>query len=215
LLPASPEVVPPKSATDPRAEAVLSFWFGADPAQPLANSARWFERSDAFDAEVRARFGVLAEAAARGALDGWAATPRGALALAIVLDQFPRNLHRDSAAAFAQDAHARRITEDALARGLDAALTPVQRWFLVMPLMHAEDAAAQARCVALFDALLAATQAPEDRAVHEALAYARAFAVRHREVVARFGRFPHRNPVLGRETTPAEAAWLEAHPGGF
>lgn len=201
----------PAASAPPEAEAVLAFWFGTDPAQPLAHAQRWFERSDAFDAEIRARFAPLVERAARGELDAWRDAPRSALAWVILLDQFPRNLHRDSPHAFAHDDRARACTEAGLARGLEAGLTPVERWFLVMPLMHAEDEAAQERCCDLLAGLVAETDGP----VREALANALAFAVRHREVIARFGRFPHRNAVLGRPTTPEEAAWLEAHPEGF
>ena len=193
---------------------VLGFWFGDDPGQPLANSGRWFERSDAFDAEIRARFATDVERAGRGELDGWMADPHGALALVILLDQFPRNLHRESPAAFAHDPKALDCTRAAHARGAPEALSLVERWFLAMPFMHAEDVAAQDEGLALFRALAAEARAhgPE---LAGAFDYVVDFAVRHREVVARFGRFPHRNPVLGRETTPEEQAWLDGHPDGF
>jgi uncharacterized protein (DUF924 family) len=192
-------------------EDVLRFWLGAPGSDPLANAARWFEVDAAFDAEIRARFGGLVERGAGGALDAWRSTARGTLALVILLDQFPRNLHRGSARAFEHDGAALALSLEAQARGLDRELGSVERWFLYLPLMHAEDAALQARCVALFEALAADAPAP----LREALAGAADFARRHRAVIDRFGRFPHRNAALGRTTTPEEAAFLEASGGGF
>jgi uncharacterized protein (DUF924 family) len=200
--------------SDPRAAEILSFWFGDDPARPLAHSARWFERDDAFDAQVRERFAPLLECAARGELDGWPAHPRGALALIVLLDQLSRNIHRDSPLAFAQDARARRLTLDGLERGQPRTLPPVERWFYCMPLVHAEDLGLQDRALVEFRALAAEAEGgPAD--LRDAMASVVAFALRHREVIARFGRFAHRNALLGRATTPQEAAWLAAHPGGF
>lgn len=196
-----------------RVDAILAFWFGDDPARPLAHSGRWFERSDAFDGQVREAFAADLEAAGRGELYTWAATPRSALALVVLLDQLSRNIHRDSPLAFAHDARALRCTLEGVERGLDAALTPVERWFFYMPCMHAEDLAVQDRGLALFRALAAEPHA--DPAVREALQGVVSFAERHRAAIAHCGRFPHRNAVLGRATTPAELAWLAAHPEGF
>lgn len=179
---------------------VLAWWFdaGDDPQK------RWFVRSDAVDAEIRDRFGDVWAKAAGGELDSWADTPRGRLALIVVLDQLSRNLHRDSPVAYRQDARARALAEDAIARGWDAQLAPFERAFLYMPLMHAEDLAAQELSVAKFEAL-AAEQPADRRAPFESFAdYAR----KHRDVIARFGRFPHRNAELGRDTTDAERAFL-------
>jgi uncharacterized protein (DUF924 family) len=189
-------------------ESVLAFWFGPPGSPPLGRAGHWFAPDPAFDEEVRARFAELAERAAAGELEAWRESPPGALALVIALDQFPRNLYRGSARAFAADAAARDVCLDAQARGFDRALSRVERWFLYLPLMHAEDRALQERSVALFEAL-AAGAGPE---LAEALEQATDFARRHRDVIARFGRFPHRNAALGRASTREEIAFL-AEPG--
>jgi uncharacterized protein (DUF924 family) len=181
----------------PTAEArsVLDFWFGA-PGSPEHGTFRdiWFEKSDAFDAEVRARFAALYDQAKAGELDGWAADPKGALALILLLDQVPRNIHRGSPAAFATDARALDVAKQALRDGHDTALAPVERLFLYMPFQHSEEVVDQERSLALYERL--------------GIEGAQKSAHRHHEIVARFGRFPHRNAVLGRETTEEEAAFL-------
>ncbi|MCO6418070.1 DUF924 domain-containing protein [Siccirubricoccus sp. KC 17139] len=186
-------------------EAILAFWFQGD---RHAFQERWFQRDDAFDDAIRAAFAALVPAAREGRLDVWAETPPGALALLLVLDQFPRNLHRNSAEAFASDAHARAIARRVvLERRLDLALTPTERSFLYLPFEHGEAMADQDLSVALFEGL-------RDDPVHRAPGGTIDYAWRHRAVIQRFGRFPHRNAVLGRESTPAELAWLAAG-GGF
>jgi uncharacterized protein (DUF924 family) len=189
----------------PTAEAVLAFWFAEE------NAARWFAADAAFDAQIRTRFGAVAAAAAGGQLDGWTRTPLGWLALLILLDQFSRNLHRNDAAAWAQDQKALKLALAGIERGDDRALPPLQRVFAYLPLEHAEDLAVQQRSVALFEALCAESGA-EQRATFEGfLDYAR----RHRDVIARFGRFPHRNAVLGRPSTAQEAIYLAQPGAGF
>ena len=169
---------------------VLEFW--------LADPARWFRKDPAFDAEIGARFGALHAAIEAGDHEAWRATPRGALAYVIALDQFARNMFRGTPRSFASDPRALTAATASIARGDDAHLTPPERAFLYMPLMHSEDLADQDRCVALFEALGIATN----------LTYAEA----HRAVIRRFGRFPHRNAILGRASTPEEIAFL-AEPG--
>jgi uncharacterized protein (DUF924 family) len=184
---------------------VLTFWFAEGPS---TFRKAWFTKDDSFDASIREGFGDLVAPARDGALDGWAATAEGALALLLVLDQFPRNLHRGSAEAFASDAHARAIARDVvLARGLDRGLHPVQRMFLYLPFEHGESMPDQDLSVALFEGL---RDSPAMAAPDGAIDY----AWRHRVVIQRFGRFPHRNLALGRASTPAEQAWLAAG-GGF
>lgn len=183
------------------AEDVLDFWFAGDPT--VWRQQRWFVRDDGFDAEISSRFALAVEAARDGALDSWAATAAGALALVIVLDQFPRNLFRGSHLAFAGDAHARRIARAALPWA--GALSPVQRVFLYLPFEHSEDLADQDRSVALFESLRGAGD------VEATIDYAHS----HREVITRFGRFPHRNAALGRENTPEEEAYLAEPGAGF
>jgi uncharacterized protein (DUF924 family) len=192
-------------------EDVLAFWFGPPGAPPLANVGRWFSVDPTFDEAVRARFEGLVTRAAAGELETWRETPPDALALVVTLDQFPRNLYRGSARAFACDPAALDVSLDAQARGFDRALAPVERWFLYLPLMHAESLAHQQRSVALFEAL--AAEAPP--AAREALASGADFARRHRDVIARFGRFPHRNRALGRASTPDEVTFLEQPGSSF
>lgn len=178
--------------------AVLDFWFGrAD--EPGFGEFRdaWFQKNDGFDAEVRDRFGDVYERAAAGELDGWREEATGCLALVIVLDQFPRNMFRGDARTHATDAKALETAGYAVDRALDRELPPLQRMFLYMPFMHSEGVEDQRRSVELFG-LLAEQGGPD---VTE-------YAVGHKEIVDRFGRFPHRNEVLGRGTTPEEAEFL-------
>jgi uncharacterized protein (DUF924 family) len=182
---------------------VLEFWFGA-PDSPEFGRPRssWFVKSAEFDALIRDRFLATHEAAASGALDAWSERPLAALALAVVLDQFPRNMFRGMPRAFAADAQALALARGAVAQRFDEVLLPVQRWFVYLPFEHAENLAAQRESLRLFERL----------AVDAAGAGTLTYAMRHYAVIARFGRFPHRNAILGRESTPAELAFL-AQPG--
>ena len=182
--------------------AVLDFWFGPPPP---ANRPEWFRKDAAFDERIRAQFGATVDRALQGSL-GWDDSPLDRLAELIVLDQFPRNLFRDQARAFAGDLRARRIALALADSGDHLKLHPLQRWFAYLPLEHAEDLALQDRCVALCKAL-----AEEDAAHAGALDYAE----RHRDVIRRFGRFPHRNRALGRSSTPEELDYLAQPGSGF
>jgi uncharacterized protein (DUF924 family) len=186
-------------------EDILRFWFGAAGSPPLARSSQWYTKDDAFDREIKSRFEETLDLAARGALDGWKTTPRGRLALVILLDQLSRNMFRGTPRAFAQDARACDTALEALAAGDEQVLGIVERSFLYMPLMHAENVDLQHKCVAAFERL--AQLAPDDLRpfVENQLAYAR----RHAEIVERFGRFPHRNAILGRASTPEEIELLK------
>jgi uncharacterized protein (DUF924 family) len=188
-------------------QAVHEFWFGdatADPARAEARSAFWFRATPEADALVRERFGTIVESAARGDLDGWKDLPRSALARVIVLDQFPRNLWRGTAEAFAYDGKALQAAEDSLAQGHLAALSPVEQGFLVMPFQHIESLERQQESVRLYRGIVEAAPAPWRHVVENFLK----FAQLHLELVDRFGRFPHRNAILGREPTAAERAYL-------
>jgi uncharacterized protein (DUF924 family) len=189
-------------------DEVLDFWFppGLDRDEPThrAQVMRWFRGGT--DDDIRARFGPTLDAAIRGELDGWAATPRGRLALILVLDQFSRSLFRDSARAFAQDARAQQLTLEGLDRGDDRELAPWERIFFVLPLGHSEDLALQERSVAYAEALIDEAP-PALRGIYEMSARQ---AAAHRDVIRRFGRHPHRNAVLGRTSTPDEQAYLAA-----
>lgn len=183
--------------------AILDFWF-APPASPEHGKARdvWFKKDPAFDAEIAALFGDAVAAALAGAYGEWCLTAPGALARVLLLDQFPRNIYRDTPRAFAGDARALATAEDAIARDLDRTLDPYGRWFLYMPFEHAEDGSAQRRSLEVFGALA------QDMGRADPLHWAE----KHAEVIFRFGRFPHRNEILGRASTPAEEAFL-AQPG--
>ncbi len=194
---------------------VRRFWFGKLPLQPGGVAARlalWFgggpEEQRRCDELVRARFGALAERAAAGELARWADSPRRRLALILLLDQFPRHLHRGTERAFATDRDALALTLSGMQSAADAALTPVERIFFYMPLQHAELGDAQEESVAAYRRLR--EEAPA--ALEAMLASALESAQLHRSIVARFGRFPHRNRVLGRRNTPEEDAYL--HQGG-
>lgn len=190
-------------AAAPSWQDVLEFWFGAPDSPEFGRPrAPWFVKSAEFDALIRDRFGATHEAAMAGALDAWSARPLGALALAVTLDQFPRNMFRGTPRAFVADARALALARSVVARGFDAALMPVQRWFAYLPFEHAEDIAAQREALRLFERL----------AGDAAGAGTFAYAMRHYAVIERFGRFPHRNAILGRESTPEERAFL-AQPG--
>jgi uncharacterized protein (DUF924 family) len=185
--------------------ALLDFWFGAGTGEADQPRDIWWESSPEFDAALRSRFLALHGRAERGELGSWLAEPEGALALVILLDQLSRNLYRGTPRAYASDVLARTAAEHALAAGFDARLPAVRRRFLYMPLMHSEQLADQQRCVALF----ATVTEPSD--AEQALASAQ----RHAAIIARFGRFPHRNEVLGRETSSAEEAFLREPNSSF
>ena len=180
---------------------VLAFWFADGPG---VRREVWFKRTDAFDAACGGFRAVLADAL-RGDLNHWSSTPHGALALVIVLDQFPRNIHRGTPQAFCGDAAALAIAEAAISGGFDRALLPVERVFLYLPFEHSEDAADQDRSVALFESM----------AGEPNMALTIDYAHRHRDVIRRFGRFPHRNPILGRTNSAAEDAYLAEPGAGF
>ena len=184
---------------------VLDFWFDS------ATEALWFERSDAFDAAIRERFGDTLVAALRGELDAWADTPEGWLALLIVRDQFSRNLYRDDPRAWSGDAATQVLALDGIAHGHDLQLAPLQRVFAYLPLEHAESPVLQKHCVRLFERLVEGVPQAERAQYTGFLDYAR----RHHDVIDRFGRFPHRNAVLGRADTPAERAYLATPGAGF
>lgn len=188
------------------AASLLDFWFGPpdDPSRDTFREA-WFKADAAFDLECRERFGALAAEAAQGALARLGDTPEGALALILLLDQMPRNIHRGKPLAFAGDAQALSLARRIVARGFDQTLPPVMRLFVYLPFTHAEDPGAQDECVRLVESLPAAPW--RARAVASAHA--------HRDVIVRFGRFAHRNAVLGRASTVAEQAYLAAPGAGF
>lgn len=186
----------------PQAEEVLEFWFGPPPIEISLYERRrklWFGKNPDFDRDIFDRFHLLYEQAATGDLDQWQHSPLSNLALILVLDQFPRNMFRNTPLAFATDAKAREITKVAIEQGFDQELEPVQRLFVYLPLEHSEDLNDQNRSVQLVQALIVTN--PE---LSDCLDYAQ----RHQVAIEQFGRFPHRNRILGRQTTPEEAEFL-------
>lgn len=180
------------SAAGNSAADVLAFW-------RAAGEDKWFKKDTAFDAEITSRFQALWRDAAAGALADWEAAPESALSLVLVLDQFPRNMFRSKAEAFASDALARAVAERAIARGFDQKVPAGERLFFYLPFEHSESLADQERAVALIDALGSADLSR--------------WAELHADIIRRFGRFPHRNSTLGRTNTPEEQEFLDA--GGF
>ena len=194
-------------------EALLTEWFGpkvGENERPSGHT-RWFRGGAAFDEELRAKFGELPERAERGELDGWAVTARGALALVLVLDQLPRNLYRDTARSFAFDARARAVAKAALASGFDAEVDPVWRAFFYLPFEHSENMADQETAVDKTRAAAESTKGPAREMLEDYTDY----ALRHLRIIERFGRFPHRNALLGRAMTPEEAAFLKEPGSSF
>jgi uncharacterized protein (DUF924 family) len=183
---------------------VLDFWFGPRDAPEFGTSRDWwFKKSDATDNAIRDRFGADIDAALRGERDDWSSSPRGALALILLLDQFTRNVFRDSPRAFAGDAQALQLAKSLVDSGANLNLLPIERWFATMPLEHSEQLIDQYEALYLFEAL-ASLGLPD----------ALKWAQQHFDVIGRFGRFPHRNAILGRDSTPEEREYLRQH-GGF
>ena len=189
-----------------RAAEVLEFWFGRE-GDPEYGQFRdeWFRKDPAFDARVTQQFADLYEEAASGELDGWRDQAEGCLALVIVLDQFPRNMFRGDGRTHAADGKALETSEYAVEHALDRELPAFQRMFLYMPFMHSEEVEIQRRSVGLFERLADEPGAPD----------VTSYAAGHRDIVERFGRFPHRNEILGRTTTPDEAEFLKTEGSSF
>jgi uncharacterized protein (DUF924 family) len=184
---------------DQRAGAVLDFWFSD---RVIANEL-WFKSDPVFDRAIHEQFGADAKRAAEGHYDGWLGDAESVLALLILLDQFPRNIFRGTARAFASDKKAQEAASIAISRGFDQQVPPQRRLFFYLPFEHAEDLALQERSVALI--------APLAGAIPDVAVYAE----RHRALIREFGRFPHRNKMLGRESTPAEVEYLAKTPNEF
>jgi uncharacterized protein (DUF924 family) len=188
--------------SEPTITAILNFWFGDSGTESTSYEQRrrfWFGKTPEFDQAIREQFHAVYAQAAAGQLDHWQDTPEGSLALILVLDQFSRNMFRDTAQAFATDPQALAAAKRAIARGFDQQLLPIQRIFLYLPLEHSEDLADQQQSVEQFRQLIAASPDLQDTFD---------YALRHQSVIERFGRFPHRNRLLGRDTTPEEAEFL-------
>jgi len=199
-------------------EDICSFWFGeldADGRATAEAQQRWFKKDPQFDSMVRQRFLATYNAAVEGALESWRHEPRGALALILVLDQFSRNMFRGEAQMYSGDEFARSVAKEGLAASLDAEMGIAERTFFRMPLMHSEVLADQDACVTAFE-VLASEYRDSGREVLAGDAEATLkYAIAHREIVANWGRFPHRNAILGRTCTPEELAFLEEPGSSF
>ncbi|WP_435104183.1 DUF924 family protein [Arhodomonas sp. AD133] len=200
-----------------KSEDILTYWFGEHaPSQGDGDVARerqrlWFSADDTVDADIEARFGQLLVSAARGELERWSETPRGRLALIILLDQFSRNIYRGTPDAYANDRMALAHSLEGQTRGQDRELRPVERIFFYMPMMHTEALPVQDEAVQRFQALAEAVEPGERDAFQPSVDAAQ----QHREIILRFDRFPHRNRILGRDSTPAELAFLETPGSSF
>ncbi|MDQ7968832.1 MAG: DUF924 family protein [Oxalicibacterium faecigallinarum] len=195
-------------------ESILTFWFGTshdDATTAKAQASLWWSKNEHTDQEIHRRFESSTEAMGRGELDHWAESPRGLLAMVLLVDQFPRNMYRNLPEAFAFDTLALRWTLHALERGMDNHLRPIERVFLYLPLEHSESRADQQRSVFLFEQLLKDVPAEHKEVFSGFLDY----AIRHRDVIDRFGRFPHRNRILARESTAEEVAFLKEPGSSF
>jgi uncharacterized protein (DUF924 family) len=180
---------------------ILEFWLG----DATAPRAEWFRKDSSFDDAIRVRFGSAVEAAIDGAYESWRAEPRGALALILLLDQFTRNIYRDTPKAFAGDARALSVAVGIVDAGNDRPMTPYERMFVYLPFEHAEDRAMQDRSIELF------TRLDRETPLKNQLEWAEKHAV----IIRRFGRYPHRNAILGRTSTPEEIAFLAQPGSGF
>lgn len=183
---------------------VLHFWFGKD-AEYAKRHRRWFDKDSALDAQVTERFGSLHEEMLAGKHRDWLEEPRPCLARIIVLDQFPRHIHRGTARAFSSDALALEAAKHLVGKGWDMALLPVERMFAYLPFQHSESLTDQERACKLCEALKAFPKVADSYR----------YAVAHRDIIGRFGRFPHRNAALGRASTPEEIAFLKEPGSGF
>lgn len=189
---------------------ILMFWFGPLNGQGLSKAEQhglWFKSSPSTDQEISALFETTVGRAIQGELDNWANTERGLIALILLLDQFTRNMYRGTPEAFSGDSSALVLARTAIAENRHLEMPLIHRVFLYLPLEHSESMSDQSHCVALFEEMTAAT------GLEQMTGFTR-YAIAHRDVISQFGRFPHRNSILGREPTPAEEAYIETH-GGF
>ena len=204
----------PAGYRNPSPATITTFWFGPpadDAATAQARRGLWWSKNPATDNQIRRHFAQHVTAAAFGKYAAWADEPQGRLALILLFDQFPRNLYRNSPRAFACDSLALELALAGIAAGIDRQLRPVERVFFYLPLEHSESAAHQEHCVWLYEQLLAAVPP----AWRDTFAGYLRYAERHRDIIRRFGRFPHRNRILGRASTPEETAFLREPGSSF
>ncbi|MEM7407065.1 MAG: DUF924 family protein [Pseudomonadota bacterium] len=202
-----------RAIEDPRVSEVLEFWFGDHDGEtvPERQEDMWFKNGRNYDGEIRARFAEWLDPAGAGGMDSWAATPAGRLALIVVLDQFPRHIHRETSRQFVYDAKAREICVAGLESGHDQQLRPLERAIFYLPLEHAEDRLLQERCQSAYTALAGSVGEANRETYQNYLHYASL----HRDIIVRFGHFPHRSALLGRSLTAEEKAFLQEPDSSF
>jgi uncharacterized protein (DUF924 family) len=194
-----------------RSKDILSFWFGENLKNPLNYSNQWWKKDPDFDREIRDKFEKDVQLATSGSLDSWRQQPETCLAFIILLDQFSRNIYRDTPQAFSQDPLALEAALQAIEHGLDKEIPTIARTFFYLPLMHAEDREMQRRCVGIFAKLLQEAPAEFTGILKGGYDHAK----RHAEIIERFGRFPHRNQILERPSTPEEIEFLKQPGSSF
>jgi uncharacterized protein (DUF924 family) len=195
-------------------ESIINYWFGTsvDDAEVIREkSALWWKKDPKVDEEIRRRFEMMLDAEVKNEFESWSREPRGQLARILLCDQFPRNMYRNFARAFDYDERARKLTFAALTLGMDKKLRLVERVFMYLPLEHSEDAEDQAASVRFFTLL--DEQAP--KAAKDSYRFYLDYALKHKAIVDRFGRFPHRNAILGRASTPEELEFLKGPDSSF
>jgi len=191
---------------------IITFWFGTNPTAPLQNKKKWFTSSPAFDQEIKTKFGTTLTQAKNGELDHWLDSPDGTLAFILLLDQFSRNIYRNTPQVFAQDDLALSSARDAIKHGMHTQLAPHQRAFIYIPFMHAEDLKSQDECILLFEELIEKT---DDATLKQSFKGNLHYAHQHRDIIKKFGRYPHRNIILNRTNTPDEIEFLKQPNSSF
>jgi uncharacterized protein (DUF924 family) len=201
-----------KNVSMTRADELLQFWFGEEfEKDPFRNSSYWFEKNPAFDLEIKTRFEREIDAAMEGQLEDWKRDAKGRLAFIILLDQFSRNIYRGTPRMFSQDAVALEVTLEGIRIGADRLLHPIQRTFFYLPFVHSEDLKMQEKALEIYSQLLKEADEKFKKALSEKYQY----AARHQEIIRRFGRFPHRNTILGRPSTADEIEFLKEPGSSF
>lgn len=201
---------------DKRVKEILDFWFGDFPDDSVPASEKqkeWWIKDESLDDHIRDNYGQYVIQASEGMLDKWLETPEGTLALIILLDQFPRNIYRGRAKAFSFDTRSLEIARYGIDRGFDQKLHPAMRIFFYLPFMHSEDRRDQERSVELYRSLL--DEYSHNEEINKLVSNSLDFAYKHKEIIERFGRFPHRNEILGRESTPEEIEFLKQPGSSF
>lgn len=194
-----------------KVKEILTFWFGENRDDPLQFQSRWWKKDPALDREIRERFGEDLKKAVNGELNSWMETAEGGLALVILLDQFSRNIFRGKPESFSQDPQALKTVLHLLEHGLDKELSPVHRWFLYMPMMHSEEPEIQKKSLILYESLWKSAPPQFKKALKSAFE----FAEKHAAIIFRFGRYPHRNAILGRKSTTEEEEFLNQPGSSF